>query len=168
MIDSSRKFSYDISASTRVAADPEAVFRVASDITRMGEWSPECTGGEWIQGEPGTVGSRFRGHNRRGEDTWTTECEVIAAEPGREFAWAVLTYAPRELASVWSFELALEDGGTLLTQRYRMVEPPARLLSFVEGLPDDRVRTFAEKRRAMLEKAMTETVAGIKAAVEQN
>lgn len=78
--------TYDIHAAVHVKAAPEDVYRVAADITRMGEWSPECTGGEWTEGTPGATGSRFLGHNCVGERTWSAECQVVAAEPGRRFA----------------------------------------------------------------------------------
>ncbi|WP_168585952.1 hypothetical protein [Saccharopolyspora sp. ASAGF58] len=38
-----------------------------------GEGSPECVGGEWASGEPGTTGATFKGHNRFRDDLWTTE-----------------------------------------------------------------------------------------------
>ena len=50
-----------------VSAPPERVYGLISDITRMGEWSPECRRCEWIDGATGpAVGARFRGHNRLG------------------------------------------------------------------------------------------------------
>ena len=30
-----------------IARDPEALYDMVSDVTRMGEWSPVCTGGSW-------------------------------------------------------------------------------------------------------------------------
>ncbi|CAL99385.1 uncharacterized protein YndB with AHSA1/START domain [Saccharopolyspora erythraea NRRL 2338] len=160
------ELSFDIEATTEVDASPDEVYRVVSDITRMGEWSPECTGGEWLRGQPGAAGSRFHGHNRAGGETWTTECEVVAAVPGREFAWAVLTYARSPEVSVWSFAIEPDGDGCVLTQRYRMQEPPARFASFMRGMDADQAAALGAKRRAMLEDAMSRTVAGIKAAVE--
>lgn len=158
--------SFDLSATTDVAAPAEEVYRIASDITRMGEWSPECVGGEWISGEPGTVGARFHGHNRHRDDTWTTECEVVAAEPGRRFAWAVLSYSPTPDNSVWSFEVEPTDTGCSLTQRFRMKSPPSRLLAIRDALPPEKAATFLEFRRGRLEQAMQQTVDRIKAAAE--
>ena len=36
-----------------VSAPPERVYGLISDITRMGEWSPECRRCEWIDGATG-------------------------------------------------------------------------------------------------------------------
>ncbi|MER6989437.1 SRPBCC family protein [Saccharopolyspora hirsuta] len=159
--------SFDLHATVEVAATAEAVYRVASDITRMGEWSPECVGGEWTSGEPGAVGARFEGHNRFRDQTWTTECEVVAAEPGRRFAWAVLSYSPTSDNSVWSFEIEPTSGGCALTQRYRMKSPPTRLLAIRDSLPPEKAATFIEFRRGRLQEAMQQTVERIKAAAER-
>src|SRR4051794_8827336 len=84
-------------AECTVAAAPDVVYAVVSDMGRAGEWSAECRGGTWISGEPGTVGAVFRGENLRSPDvvawapvvrgTWFTRSEVVAAEPGRTFGW---------------------------------------------------------------------------------
>lgn len=158
--------SFDLHATARVLADADAVYRVASDITRMGEWSPECTGGEWISGEPGAVGARFHGHNEARGDTWTTECEVRVAEPGRRFTWAVITFSPAPDNLVWSFEIEPTADGCALTQRFRMASPPSRLLAIRDSLPPEKAATFMEFRRGRLQEAMQQTVDRIKAAVE--
>lgn len=131
----------------------------------MGEWSPECVGGEWASGEPGTTGATFKGHNQVRDNAWTTECEVVAAEPGRRFAWAVLG-APRPDNSVWSFEIEPDDAGCELIQRFRMQEPTHQLLSIRDSLPAEKAATFLEFRRSHLQQAMQQTVEAIRGAVE--
>ena len=37
-------------SSIDVAAPPELVYDLISDVTRMGEWSPECYRCEWLDG----------------------------------------------------------------------------------------------------------------------
>ncbi len=65
-----------------------AVWSAISDVTRMGEWSPECHACEWQDGSSGpAVGARFVGHNRNGEHEWTTEAEVTESVPGERFAF---------------------------------------------------------------------------------
>ena len=55
------------SVSIEVAAPPERVYELVSDITRMGEWSPETVKGVWIDGaSTPVVGARFKGSNKRG------------------------------------------------------------------------------------------------------
>lgn len=54
-------------ARIEIDASPQRVYELVSDITRMGEWSPECYRCEWLDGATtATVGARFRGHNRLG------------------------------------------------------------------------------------------------------
>ncbi|MDR7302004.1 SRPBCC family protein [Haloactinomyces albus] len=158
--------SYDIHASVHVEATPHEVYAVASDITRMGEWSPETEGCEWVSGRPGVLGSRFHGHNRVGADTWTTECEVVAAEPGRRFAWAVLSTAADNRTSVWSFEIASNGYRCLLTQRYIMRSMPEGLRRIMAELPAEKAETFLADRRTQLQLALQQTVEGIKKAAE--
>ena len=68
-------------ASIEIAASPEAVYDLVSDVTRMGEWSPESTGADWIDGGAGNKGDWFEGHNKSGDNDWTRACQVAAAEP---------------------------------------------------------------------------------------
>ncbi|MDG2112640.1 MAG: SRPBCC family protein, partial [Actinomycetota bacterium] len=49
-----------------VAASPEAVWAVVSDITRIGEWSTETYLCEWDEGQQPGLGATFTGHNRYG------------------------------------------------------------------------------------------------------
>ncbi|MDR7302250.1 SRPBCC family protein [Haloactinomyces albus] len=158
--------SYDIHASVAIEASPEKVYAVASDITRMGEWSPENLGGEWTRGEPGAVGSRFLGRNRDGERVWTTECEVVAADPGFRFAWVVLSPVDDADTSVWSFDIEPAGHGSLLTQRYVMRELRNGLRSLLEQMPPEKAETFLEDRRAQLQDALRQTIEGIRKTVE--
>ena len=71
-----------------VAAAPSALYAMVSDVTRMGEWSPENVGCAWIGGATGpAVGARFKGRNQRGWCRWSTVNEVVEAEAGRVFAF---------------------------------------------------------------------------------
>lgn len=76
-------------ASIMISAPPETIYDLISDVTRMGEWSPENVGGHWIDGGTGQKGDWFSGKNRTSEREWDRECEVAAAEPGRDFTFVV-------------------------------------------------------------------------------
>jgi hypothetical protein len=53
------------SVSVVVDRSPDVVFAAISDITRTGEWSPECVAGRWVSGATGpAVGARFEGDNK--------------------------------------------------------------------------------------------------------
>ena len=57
-----------------IAAAPNVVFTALTDMTRMGEWSPECYEAEWKDGATGpAVGATFTGHNRNGDKEWSID-----------------------------------------------------------------------------------------------
>lgn len=76
------------SDSVVVAAPAAVLYAMVSDVTRMGEWSPVCKSCSWEADARG-VGAWFTGRNETPERTWETRSEVVAADPGREFAFVV-------------------------------------------------------------------------------
>jgi uncharacterized protein YndB with AHSA1/START domain len=73
-----------------IAAPAEKVWALISDVTRMGEWSPETSAAEWTgEANRPVVGAWFKGHNQRGWHRWSSRAEVIEAEDGRTFAFDV-------------------------------------------------------------------------------
>lgn len=106
--------SHQIEVTKVVAATPEQVYALVSDLCRMGEWSPENTGGTWVKGATGpAVGAKFEGTNQLGKKKWKTISTVTAADAGREFAFDV-TAAGMKVAG-WGFSLEPADGGTAVT-----------------------------------------------------
>lgn len=100
------------SVSIDIAAPPEKVYELVSDITRMGEWSPECRSCAWARGAMGpTVGARFKASNkgRRGPP-WFNTPTVTAAEPGREFAFN--RSGPGMGSYTWRYHLERTSTGT--------------------------------------------------------
>jgi len=77
-----------VSVERTIAASPDALWKMVSDVTRMGEWSPENTGGVWVKGATGpAVGAKFKGTNKNGKKTWSTDCTVTEAKPGESFVF---------------------------------------------------------------------------------
>lgn len=119
-----------------VAAAPDDVYAVVSDVTRIGERSPECHTARWLPGTPaGSVGAVFRGSNRAGwAARWSRRCEVVAAEPGRTFAFRTLPErldVSRRDSTTWRYDLEPVDGGTLVRHSYEITLlplPPMRAL----------------------------------------
>jgi hypothetical protein len=100
------------SVTVRIFASPERVYDLVSDVTQMGRLSPECTGGRWLGGATGpAVGARFKGTNKRGLVRWSTTNAVVAAEPGREFA-----FETKQSGTRWSYRLEPDGDGTLVTE----------------------------------------------------
>jgi uncharacterized protein YndB with AHSA1/START domain len=100
-----------------VRADPLVVYELVSDVTRMGQWSPETTSCRWLGDATGpAVGARFRGTNRHGLRRWSTTCTVTAADPGRRFAFDV-DFAGVAV-STWSYDLAAAPIGCTVTESW--------------------------------------------------
>jgi uncharacterized protein YndB with AHSA1/START domain len=73
-----------VSVAQEINAPAETVWAMVSDITRMGEWSPENEGSTWLGGATGPKpGATFNGANRNGNKTWKTAGTIVDAEPGR-------------------------------------------------------------------------------------
>ncbi|MFC4947081.1 SRPBCC family protein [Pseudonocardia sp. GCM10023141] len=99
-------------ATVTIDAEPSRVWATITDITRMGEWSPECRGGRWVGGAAGpAAGARFIGSNAHGLVRWRTHCQVVVCEPETRFAFTVA-----ESGMTWGWRVDPEDGGTRLTQ----------------------------------------------------
>jgi uncharacterized protein YndB with AHSA1/START domain len=147
-------------ASVVIGAPPERVWEVVSDVTRTGEWSPENTGGVWLDGATGpVVGARFRGMNRRGRARWATSCEVMAAVPGREFAFVTGTAAKPK--TLWRYILEPTGDGTRVTESFELVKPVGAVSRLVT-----RVTTGVRDRRADLEENVRTSLANLKRILE--
>lgn len=144
-------------------ASPAAVYELIADVTRMGEWSPECVGAEWTVGD-GSVGSVFSGNNSRGANKWTTPNTVIAATPGREFAWVVGTMDFR--VCTWRYSLEARGQGTVVTESFELgPEEVGFAASVLEHPPEERM-ALVDARRGQLLADMKQTLANLKAAAE--
>lgn len=148
----------DVSLTREIAAPPQRVWELVSDITRMGEWSPESTGGSWIKGADGPeVGARFKGTNEAGGKKWSTTCEVTECVPGERFAFAV-TGGPFKVAT-WSYELEPTGSGTRVTESWTDQRHPvmAKILGKVTGVTDraSHNRTNIERSLEALDRVAT-------------
>ena len=76
----------DIEVSRDVAAPPAVIFAAITDITRMGEWSPECVSAEWNEGfSAPALGAMFTGHNRNGDKEWSVEAKIVDLVDNQRF-----------------------------------------------------------------------------------
>ncbi len=105
-----------VSSEIEIDATPEVVYALVSDVTRTGEWSPECVRCRWLGGATTAVaGARYRGASRNGWRRWSTTSTIRVARRGVELVWDV-TYLGRPVAR-WGYRLSeLDGGGTLLDE----------------------------------------------------
>lgn len=104
-------------ATIQVQAPPEKVYDMVTDVSRMGEWSPECRRAEWLGGATGpAVGARFKGHNKLGLFRWSTTPTVKVAEHGKEFMFE--TGKPGKEQTRWTYRFEPQDGGAQVTESF--------------------------------------------------
>jgi len=146
------------SESIDIDAPCEEVWAMISDVTRIGEWSPEAVAAEWLDGATeAAVGARFKGRNKR-RGAWSTTSTVTSATPGRNFAFSV-----GRGETTWRFDLAPADRGCRVTESFEIVKVPGPL-----GRWSTKLGTGVawENREADLVAGMRETLRRLKAAAE--
>lgn len=145
------------SVSVVVDRPPLDVWSAVADVTRMGEWSPECIAGRWAEGADGpAVGAAFEGDNvakvgGRTVKRWTTTSKVTACEPGAVFEFVAEGY------TTWRYEFAAEGDGTRVTESFSYV--PTGFTGFMYNT--------IFRRESMMVKGMSATLGRIKTTLEQ-
>ncbi|MGY9074700.1 MAG: SRPBCC family protein [Acidimicrobiales bacterium] len=139
-----------------IAASPDVVYGLVSDLARMGEWSPETTGGRWLDGGAGAVGDQFEGDNQIGDRKWSAVAEVTVAQPGTKFEF--VTGPPEGRFVRWTYRLAPNGEGTTVTEVWDVEILPGTLAKFTEDQLAGRASAVASSMQA--------TLAGVKAAAE--
>ena len=105
-------------ATIHIEAPPDVVYDLVSDVTRMGEWSPECYRCEWQDGATGpAVGARFKGWNRKGLVRWSNRPTVTAADRPRQFGF-------NSGATQWTYRIEPADGGSRVTESFEELQAP--------------------------------------------
>ena len=107
-----------VSSSIDIAAPPEKVWALISDLPRMGEWSPENKGGSWKGGATGAVaGAKFKGKNQHGKKKWSIGTVVIkeAAAPNR-LEFGLVTMGLK--GATWRYEIDPTSDGCRVTETW--------------------------------------------------
>ena len=106
-----------VSVSRVIPADALTVYDHLSDITTIGERSPETHAAKWM-----THGKKFKGYNHIGPlYRWSTVCKVTADVPGRAFAFDVAW--PSKTS--WRYELTALNDATEVTLTMTKMQPQA-------------------------------------------
>lgn len=148
----------DVQVSRTIAASPAAVFDAITDITRMGEWSPETYAGEWADGVSGpAVGASFIGHNRNGHHEWATEATITELVPNERFFFDCSSRG--FVFAKWGYTIESVDGGCVVTEYAQDLRPESALerSAQISGVTD---------RLAHNEAGMRATLERLAAAVE--
>ncbi|MGB8858408.1 MAG: SRPBCC family protein [Ilumatobacteraceae bacterium] len=145
------------SASITINRPPADVWAAIADITRMGDWSPECIAGRWVGGATGpAIGAKFEGDNvakvaGRTMKRWTTTSEVTACEPGSCFEFVAEGY------TTWCYAFEAAGSGTKVTESFSYEAKG------LQGFVYDKILF----RPRMMTKGMQRTLQRVKAALEK-
>jgi uncharacterized protein YndB with AHSA1/START domain len=155
---SPRAAERELRAEATIAAPPDKVWALISDVSRMPEWSPELVRMLPLKRGGMRKGQWYLGINRRKAVLWPTRNVVGVLEPGRRLAWDTTSSGAR-----WIWEVTPSGEGTHVVHR-RPVPAKLTLLSsvfarlFLGGIED-----HADE----LETGMARTVERLKAAAER-
>jgi putative intracellular protease/amidase len=144
----------NISVSRLIPADPMTTYDVISDITTIGQRSPETHAAKWI-----THGKKFKGYNHIGPlYRWSTVCKVTEDAPGRTFAFDVAW--PSKTA--WRYDLSAADDGTMVTLTMTKMQPQAAPVLAIQRMVGVR------DRAAHLRTGMEQTLKGLAEQAQQS
>jgi uncharacterized protein YndB with AHSA1/START domain len=148
----------ELEATIEIAAPPEKVWALVSDIERMSSWSPQVVRST-VDGDVVGVGTTFTNDNQQDDVTWPTNARVERFDPPRELAFKV-----KENRLIWSFALeALPEGRTRVTQRRECPDRITELSVDFTNAYLGGVEAFTDRQRA----GMRETLERLKADAEQ-
>ncbi len=151
---------WDLEVEAVVDATPEQVWRVLSDVPRVGEWSHECHSASWVEGHgTAVVGAQFFGSNRAGRMRWGRRCTITEAMPRQTLVYRTSGGIPPD-STEWRFEIeALPSGGTRIRQSFRILRM-SRAMEAAIYLLVPRHRDRSEALRADLVR-LGEVAAGV-------
>jgi hemerythrin-like domain-containing protein len=144
-----------------VDAPIDAVWRVVTDVTRVGEWSHECRRVEWLNGATAVApGVRFRGVNKAGPWSWSRINEIMVADKQRTLVWHTIPTVLYPDSTEWRITLDSVDDRTRIEQSFQVQRAPAllaRLYSIVVPAHRDRTTSLTDDLRRIGEIAAAES-----------
>jgi hypothetical protein len=146
-----------------IAAAPETVWALVSDIDLPARFSSEFLGARWVDGGP-ALGASFVGRNQhRAIGEWEVPSFVDELVDGVRFGWATVDAA--NPGSRWCFELEPTGSGTRLRYSLSLGPGPSGITMAIEAMPDKEPRILL-RRIGEHHANMLRTVHGIAALAE--
>jgi hypothetical protein len=155
--------AYRHTESITIDRPADEIYDLVTDVAKMGSWSPVCTGGEYDSDNP----AWFTGHNAIGDFTWSTRCEVVTADRGREFAFVNHGTDGQSKLVRWGFQLESAGSSTRVTQTWEVLP---EYENFVRAdkpdATDEDVANRIDGMKGMALTGMPETLVKLKAEAE--
>jgi uncharacterized protein YndB with AHSA1/START domain len=149
-----------VSVTQDIGAPAEKVWAMVSDVTSMGQWSPENDGAIWLRGATGPhPGARFRGSNHNGRKSWKTMGKIVDAEPGRLFSFRITAVGLK--VAEWQYSFETTDTGCRVTETWIDQRGP-----IVKAL--GKTTTGVEDRNVHNRVSMEQTLERLKGAAESS
>jgi uncharacterized protein YndB with AHSA1/START domain len=151
--------------SIEIAAPPERVWDLVTDLSRTPTWNRETESTVWLEPhDAAVVGAVFRGTNVMGGQRWSVDCHVIEATRPTTFEWTVLD--PSHPSTTWWYRLAPSADGTRLDHGFQHGPGPSGIRHRAEQDPANAEAMIAI-RTEMLADNMRHTLGAIKAVAER-
>lgn len=138
------------SATVEIATDALTAWNYVTDLSNMGTLSPECRSAEWAEGAAGPEsGAKINGSNKAGDFEWETTSTVVAATPGIDFTFAVVTDTMP--TTIWRYLFQETETGCVVTESVDCPGAanfgPDRIDILQQGIETtlDRLKTALEK-----------------------
>jgi uncharacterized protein YndB with AHSA1/START domain len=161
------------SASIEVACPCETAWDLITDIRRIGEFSPECIGAEWLDGARGpSVGARFEGTNRVADETagfeyiWIRPCTVTVVEPPNRFSYTVGDRYDGTAATSWDIEIETTLTGCRISQNFEHLAQGLSGVRLEADSSPDRAAEIVKARTESLTDGITQTLQAMKRVLE--
>ncbi|MFC9435433.1 SRPBCC family protein [Nocardia sp. NPDC057030] len=103
----------NLEATIDIAAPPDKVWAVVSNLKRMPEFSPQCV--RMVPLGTPKPGTWVFNLNTDGKKYWPTTARIVRFEPNQVFAFKI-----NENRSIWSYTLEPTETGTRLIERRDM------------------------------------------------
>lgn len=127
----------DIEVSREIAAPASTVFAALTDVTRMGEWSPETYRAEWNDGfDQAAIGAEFTGHNRNGDNEWSIVATIVDLVPDERFFFDCKS---RDFVfSKWGYAIEPTESGCRVTEYSQDLRPDSAMArsASISGVED--------------------------------
>ena len=125
----STAIALSVSVSRLIEASADTTYDLISDVTRMGDFSPENNGAEWLDGATGPrVGARFKGTNALGSVRWSTKPTITVADRGRRFQFVV----PGKSGATWTYDFVAVGTGVNVTESMHQDRPSPWLVRYLQ------------------------------------